>query len=71
MRKLIIGSNLRDKRTMEWVGESTVDNHGNIERTADIPADVYDEMALYIKLGVEDGVIENEGERYEWTIIDK
>ena len=70
MRKITISSNLHNKQTMEWAGDGTLDDLGNIECTANIPDDVYDEMELYIKQGAEQGVIENEDERYEWTIID-
>ena len=66
-KKVEIRTRMSDGR-LEWAGTGTIDEYGNIECAAVIPADVYDSIESAISSGETEGKIGADGEEYSWEL---
>ena len=69
MAKLRISGNWRNPNKMEFGGILKVDKEGHIERSLEIPEDVYEKIEVAIGTGNLEGRILQEGDvRYDWFL---
>lgn len=69
MATVRITGNWRNPNMMEWGGAPAIDEHGHIERSLDIPEEVYLAIEQHIARNqVEGSIVRPEGTRYDWFL---
>lgn len=67
MPTIRISSNKRNVNVMEWLGAPNVDKEGHIERSLDLPEEVYQGLEKAITSGAKEGdVYLKDGARVHW-----
>jgi hypothetical protein len=69
MASVRISGNWRNPNKMEWGGAPAIDEHGRIERTIQIPEEIYQAIEQYIAANQTEGrILLPDGTRYDWFL---